>query len=131
MQSNDMARPLQGDVKRKPMVRTESPPRLRYDEVVRLFEAEAGAVLSERGVIVPEILANAGAVTVSYFDWTQNVQQFRWDMEQVNGELERILAFACRSVRELACEWSLRMRRAACLIAADRVAQAIRLRGFV
>jgi glutamate dehydrogenase (NAD(P)+) len=93
---------------------------------------DADAALSERGVlIVPDILANAGGVTVSYFEWTQNIQQFRWEEERVSRELARILTHAYRAVHALASERGLTLRRAAYLIAVDRVAKAIRLRGFV
>jgi glutamate dehydrogenase (NAD(P)+) len=93
---------------------------------------EADEALEERGVqVVPDILANAGGVTVSYFEWTQNIQQFRWDEARVNGELERILVQAYREVRALAEEHNTTMRRAAYRIAVRRVADAIKLRGFV
>ena len=96
-----------------------------------LTEAADNA-LTDRGVtIVPDILANAGGVTVSYFEWTQNIQQFRWEEERVNSELERILLYAYRNVRALARERNISMRRAAYRIAVDRVAEAINLRGFV
>ncbi len=92
----------------------------------------ADDALTDRGVtIVPDILANAGGVTVSYFEWTQNIQQFRWEEERVNGELERILLHAYRTVRDLARERGITMRRAAYRIAVERVAEAINLRGFV
>jgi glutamate dehydrogenase (NAD(P)+) len=96
------------------------------------LSAGADASLTERGVVVlPDILANAGGVTVSYFEWTQNIQQFRWEEERVNGQLERILTQAYQAVRALAQEKSITMRRAALRIAVTRVAEAIRLRGFV
>jgi glutamate dehydrogenase (NAD(P)+) len=80
---------------------------------------------------VPDILANAGGVIVSYFEWTQNIQQFRWELDRVNAELERMLLPAYRAVRALSQERGVTMRRAAYLIAVERVARAIRLRGFV
>ena len=96
------------------------------------LSADADAALSERGaLIVPDILANAGGVTVSYFEWTQNIQQFRWEEERVSRELARIFTHAYRAVHALASERGITLRRAAYLIAVDRVAKAIRLRGFV
>ena len=94
--------------------------------------AKADAALNERGVlIVPDILANAGGVIVSYFEWTQNIQRFAWDEERVQHELERALLRAYRTVRELSREKEMTLRQAAYFIAVERVAQAIRLRGFV
>ena len=92
----------------------------------------ADEALTDRGVVIlPDILANAGGVTVSYFEWTQNIQQFRWDEDRVNTELEHVLTQAYRAVRALAQEQKTTMRRAALRIAVARVAEAIRLRGFV
>jgi glutamate dehydrogenase (NAD(P)+) len=94
--------------------------------------AGADAALEGEGVtVLPDILANAGGVIVSYFEWAQNIQQFRWEEARVNSELERMLLAAYRSVREVAAQHKLTMRRAAHRIAVGRVAQAIRLRGFV
>ncbi|MCH7837650.1 MAG: glutamate dehydrogenase [Chloroflexi bacterium] len=94
--------------------------------------ANADAALNERGVLImPDILANAGGVIVSYFEWTQNIQRFAWDEERVQHELERALLRAYRTVRELSREKEMTMRQAAYFIAVERVAQAIRLRGFV
>ena len=96
------------------------------------MSGEADAALNERGVtIAPDILANAGGVIVSYFEWTQNIQRFRWEEEQVVRELKRTLISAYRSVWEMAQQSGVTMRRAAYLIAVERVAEAIRLRGFV
>jgi glutamate dehydrogenase/leucine dehydrogenase len=92
----------------------------------------ADELLSDRGVtVVPDILANAGGVIVSYFEWTQNIQQFRWDEARVNAELERIMTSAYQQVREVARERRLSLRRAAYRIAVARVAEAVELRGFV
>jgi len=96
------------------------------------LSVDADAALSHRGItVMPDILANAGGVIVSYFEWTQNIQQFRWDEERVNSELERILTSAYREVRAKAADLGLTMRKAAYLIAVAKVAEAIRLRGFV
>ncbi|MDP9236140.1 MAG: hypothetical protein M3P30_01850 [Chloroflexota bacterium] len=81
--------------------------------------------------IVPDILASAGGVIVSYFEWTQNIQQFRWPETRVNEELAERLLAAYRQVRDAAAETNLTLREAAFAIAVKRVAQSIRLRGFV
>jgi glutamate dehydrogenase (NAD(P)+) len=92
---------------------------------------EADEALAARGVtIVPDILANAGGVIVSYFEWTQNIQQFRWSEERVNDELAQRITAAYRDVCERA-GGGASLRDAAFAIAVSRVAQAIRLRGFV
>jgi len=92
---------------------------------------EADALLSERGVtVIPDILANAGGVIVSYFEWTQNIQQFRWTEERVNDELEQRILAAYRDVRAATGD-GRSWRDAAFAIAVQRVVHAIRLRGFV
>jgi len=94
--------------------------------------ASADAALADRGVrIVPDIVANAGGVIVSYFEWTQNIQQFRWPEERVNSELHTMLTKAYRAVCDLSNEHGITMRQAAYRIAVGRVADAIELRGFV
>ena len=92
---------------------------------------EAHAVLLERGVtVIPDILANAGGVIVSYLEWVQNRERMRWDVERVNGDLERILGRAWREVSGRAREDGVDFRLAAYELAVSRVREAIELRGF-
>jgi glutamate dehydrogenase (NAD(P)+) len=91
----------------------------------------ADRILHERGVfLVPDILANAGGVIVSYFEWVQDLQFFFWNEEQVNAKLEDIMVHTYREVRARARQEDVDMRLAAYLIAVNRVAEAIRLRGI-
>ena len=90
----------------------------------------ADLILEERGIaVLPDFLANAGGVTVSYYEWAQNLQQYRWTHEQVNRELKATITKAYASVRDLAKEKAVAFRTAAYGIALQRVAEAERLRG--
>jgi glutamate dehydrogenase/leucine dehydrogenase len=92
----------------------------------------ADAALADAGaVVIPDILANAGGVTVSYFEWTQNIQQFRWDEDEVNARLRKIMAKGYRDVAALAAADGVGLREAAFSIGVKRVARAARLRGYV
>ena len=94
--------------------------------------AEADDALRDAGVtVVPDILANAGGVIASYFEWTQNIQHFRWPESRVNTELEEKLVLAYREVAAAARSRAVPLRDAAFAIAVGRVAQAIRLRASV
>ncbi len=85
----------------------------------------ADAILLERGVIIiPDILANAGGVTVSYFEWTQNIQQFRWELDRINDELNKVMVKAYRGVSDVAAEFQVDLRTAAFILAIRRVGKA-------
>ena len=91
----------------------------------------ADDVLQKRKIpVIPDILANAGGVTVSYFEWGQNIQQFAWDRPEVNSELKKILTRAYREVAASAKELKSSLRQAAFVNAINKVAQATKLRGF-
>ncbi|MEE8542253.1 MAG: glutamate dehydrogenase, partial [Gammaproteobacteria bacterium] len=86
---------------------------------------EADDILIERGItVVPDILANAGGVTVSYFEWAQNIQQYRWELDRVIDELSKIMRRSYAAVRDVAREKKLDMRTAAFVLAIRRVGQA-------
>ena len=87
--------------------------------------AEAHDILVGKGVtVIPDILANAGGVTVSYFEWSQNIQQFRWEESRVVEELEKMMRRAYRNMAELAHEDGIDLRTAAFVLAIKRVARA-------
>jgi glutamate dehydrogenase (NAD(P)+) len=91
----------------------------------------ADRVLRDHGVLVlPDILCNAGGVTVSYFEWAQNMQGFFWDEAQVNRELERFMRRAFQEVHQSAQRHKTDMRTGAYVLAVGRVADATRARGL-
>ena len=86
---------------------------------------EADEILHKNNVlVVPDILANAGGVTVSYFEWAQNIQQFSWERLRVNEELEKIMRGAYREVRQIATDMNLNLRTAAFVLAIRREGKA-------
>ena len=92
---------------------------------------EAEAILAERGVVVvPDVLANAGGVTVSYFEWVQDFSSFFWSEDEINQRLERIMAEAFAAIWQLAEDRKLSLRTAAFVIACSRVLEARAIRGL-
>ncbi len=93
--------------------------------------AGADEILQKKGIfVIPDILANAGGVTVSYFEWVQDRGGYFWDEETVNGRLEKIMVTSFREVAERAERHKVSMRIAAYMVAIDRVAKVHRLRGM-
>lgn len=92
---------------------------------------EADDILFDKGVfVIPDILANAGGVTVSYFEWVQGLQNFFWSEEEVNKNLEKIMIKAFQDVLAISQRREVSMRIAAYILAIDRVATATLLRGI-
>lgn len=108
-------------------------------QATAIFEAANGPItrsgediLLDRGkLIFPDILVNAGGVIVSYFEWVQNIQEFTWELSQVNAELKRILVKTYQQVSQLAEEKKTSMRTAAFMVGIKKVAEATQLRGYL
>ena len=93
-------------------------------------DADADEVLAAQGIFVlPDIFANAGGVTVSYFEWVQNLQNYYWDETRVNEELKRTIQKAWRDLRATANELACDLRTAAYVLAVRRVWRATEQRG--
>lgn len=92
---------------------------------------DADDILNDKGVfLVPDILANAGGVVVSYFEWVQDLQAFFWDQEEVYRQLQRAMARSYYATEATAEEYGVDMRTAAQILAIRRVADALETRGF-
>jgi glutamate dehydrogenase/leucine dehydrogenase len=91
----------------------------------------ADRILFDNGVLViPDILANAGGVTVSYFEWVQDLQELFWDVDEVNRKLEKIMGKAFADVHDSSKNYKVDMRTGAYILAIDRVAKATESRGI-
>jgi glutamate dehydrogenase (NAD(P)+) len=95
------------------------------------IDPDAHVVLHSRGVtILPDVLANAGGVTVSYFEWVQNLQHYKWGLNRVRQELDHVLSQAFEEVWQEANDWQVSLRTAAYIIAIRRVHRATLLAGI-
>jgi glutamate dehydrogenase (NAD(P)+) len=93
---------------------------------------KADEILADKGVyVIPDVMANAGGVVVSYFEWVQNLQHFRWDEREVNDKLGNIMRRAYRNVAQRAEESKLPLRSAAYELGIERVVEAARTRGYI
>ncbi len=93
---------------------------------------EADEILDEKGVIVvPDILANAGGVTVSYLEWVQNLQNYYWSLEDVNQKLKKIMTTSTESVFSMKQKYGTNLREAAYIVAIDRVVKTMKSRGMI
>ena len=92
---------------------------------------EADKILHNKGIhVIPDILANAGGVCVSYFEYIQDIHSYFWKLERINKELKRILVEAFEEVYKVSKERNISLRTAAYVLAVSRIAKAIELRGF-
>jgi glutamate dehydrogenase (NAD(P)+) len=92
---------------------------------------EADDIFHERGIVViPDILCNAGGVTVSYFEWVQDREEFFWTIDEINARLRRVMVRAFDDVHRTATEHDIDLRLAAYMLSVGRVAEATLTRGI-
>ena len=117
------------------VITAENAPRVKAPLILEAANSpvrpEADDLLTDSGVvIVPDILANAGGVTVSYFEWAQNRQYYSWNLDRVRQELERVMSQAFEEVWELARDRKISLRTAAFMLGIGRVGRATVLAGI-
>jgi glutamate dehydrogenase/leucine dehydrogenase len=93
---------------------------------------KADQILADNDIhVIPDVMANAGGVVVSYFEWVQNMQHMRWEEEEVNKRLHEIMRRGYRDVRDKAKERDIPLRPAAYELGIERVLDAARTRGYL
>ncbi|MFH0872211.1 MAG: glutamate dehydrogenase, partial [bacterium] len=93
---------------------------------------EADNILYKKGIfVIPDFLCNAGGVTVSYFEWVQNLSNYYWELEEVHERLTKKMTKAFYDVLEISQKEKVDMRTAAFILAMSRVVEAMKLRGWV
>ncbi len=117
------------------VITAENAPQIKAPLIIEAANApvrpDADDLLADRGVvIIPDILANAGGVTVSYFEWVQNRQYYSWNLDRVRQELERVMTCAFEEVWELARDRNVSLRTAAFMLGISRVGRATVLAGI-
>ena len=118
------------------VITEENAPRIRAKIVAELANGpstpEADAILHRNGVVViPDILCNAGGVTVSYFEMVQNAYMFYWDESQIQQQLDKKMTDAYLSVLDAARKYDINLRPAAYVVAVERVVETMKTRGWV
>ena len=99
-------------------------------EKLNFTSAKADSIINEKGIMaVPDILANAGGVTVSYFEWVQNRLGYKWTAERVNRRSDRIMKTAFDKVYKTSQKYGVSLRIAAYIVAIDKVAKTYKFRG--
>lgn len=116
-------------------IRADNAPDVRAKMIVEAANGpttlDADQILEDQGVtVVPDILANAGGVVVSYFEWVQDLQCFFWDEDEVNRNLKRIMVRSFKEVWDFSQERAVSLRLGAYMLAVDKVAGAVRARGI-
>jgi len=116
------------------VIRTSNAPNIRAKLIVEgangPTSSKADTIINEKGVmVVPDILANAGGVTVSYFEWVQNRLGYKWTADRVNRRTDRIMKEAFANVYRVSREYNVSMRIAAYMVAIDKVAKTYKYRG--
>ena len=117
------------------VITAENAPRIKAPIIVEAANSptqpDADDLLAKQGkIILPDVLANAGGVTVSYFEWAQNRQFYRWNLDRVRQELDRTLTTTFEEIWELASERKVSLRTAAFMLGISRVARATELSGL-